>query len=1123
VVQPQVASVLVGRDAELRELLEALDEAGSGRGRVVLIGGEPGIGKSRLADELATRARDRGAQVMWGRAWEDAGAPPYWPWVQALRAWLRATARDDVRRDVGSGVVDVVQILPELRDLFPDLPPPPNSATESARFQLFDSSTTLLRNIAQARPLLVVLDDLHAADTPSIVLLRFLATQLADMSVLVVGTYRDVELTPDHPLTSALADVAREPVARVMRLGGLPAEAVGAYIQSTSDVTPSDHLVAAVARATNGNPLFVGEAVRLLSAEGRLANVGDLTSLHVAVPPGIRAVIARRIGHLGAGTARALQLGSALGPEFSLEVLCRLGEYAPEEAIDLLDEAVAANLLALVAGARGRYRFSHDLVRETLYDETPPGRRARLHGRIAAIIEETPSSPSEARPAELAYHFAIAAFGGGVGPETGDQNLLAGKAVAYAMQAGDLGARSLAYEESSRLYRMALAALDVSEAGDDETRADLLLRVGDVESRAGNFDAARTAFLEAAELARRLGSGVLLARAAIGVGGRFMWARAANDVYLIPLLQDALVMLGGDDRRLRTVLLTRLACAWRSSVERRDDSAALSRQAVELAGELADPAALGDALIGRFWAIWWPENLEARAALVDEIRDVVANLDDERMADVHILTMALLIERGRLAEARLELEAVSHRIRELRQPAHLWLEHANRALLDLIVGNYADAEHWVGLENAPSHRTMPGRDDVASARSHLFELRREQGRVAEAEAPLRAAATEHPWYPFLRAELACLLVECGRDEEARVVFDELARDDFAAIYPDSEWLYGMSLASEACARLGAASAAATLYERLAPYAGSHAVGLAEGSQGAVDRYLGLLASTLGRLDDAISHLSNGQRVNEAMGARPWVAHCQHDLADVLRQRDAPGDRSRAAAHDRAAMATATQLGMTALADRIGGEAVAADATSASAGPIATFRREGEYWSVEFQGDAFRIRDSKGMRHLARLLASPGREIHALELARIESGGAAVTVGAGELSADGFGDAGPALDEEAVAAYRSRLEDIQTELAEAESWNDFERVDRLKAEEQALAHELGAAFGLGGRDRPAASAAERARVSVTRAIRAALSRIGEQSVSLGQHFEATIRTGVFCSYGPDPRAPITWRL
>lgn len=1122
-VQLQPGSFFVGRDRELRELLQALDEAESGRGRLILLGGEPGIGKSRLADELATRARGRGHQVLWGRGWEDAGAPPYWPWVQALRSYLRSTDPNDVRRQMGPGGGDIAQMLPELRDLFADLPAPRDAGSESARFQLFDSTATLLRNAARVRPMLVVLDDLQAADTPSILFLRFLASQLSDMRVLLVGTYRDVELTPEHPLTAAIAEVAREPLTRTLVLAGLEVDAVGQFIRSTANLTPHDHLVAAVWRETTGNPLFVGEAVRLLSAEGRLSEVADLPSLRVAVPAGVRAVIARRIAHLSEATARALGLGAALGPEFSFEVLRRIGDYEVDEALDLVDEAVQAGLLQPVTGVLSRYRFSHDLVRETLYDDLSPGRRVRLHRRIAEVMEEVYASSIDAHLAELAFHSVEAAQGGDSGLPNDEAGLARLKASEYARRAGDEAATSLAYEESARLYRMALDALDLTDAPDEQIRTEILLTLGDAQARAGDLEDARTTFLQAANTARRTGAPNQLARAALGYGGRHPWARAGKDTRLIPLLQDALVVLGGSDERLRVRLLTRLACAWRSSPEGRNDSAMLSKQAVEIARGLTDPATLSYALAGRFWAIFWPENPSERQPIAQEMIAIAEALGDgERMADAHLMLFLSHIELARMPEARGEAEAISRLVDELHQPAQLWLGIAHRAELALMEGNFALAEDMLAVETV---RIASARDDLSAARMHRYLLRREQGRLAEEEAAVRASVDEFPWYPLHRAALACLLIDLGRDAEARAVFEDLAQDEFRALYRDCQWLLGISLASEACARLGDAPMAATLYEQLAPFAGRHAVGNPEGSVGAVDRYLGLLAATFGRLDLAERHLTEAVAFNERMGARPWSAHSQHDLAQVLMRRDAPGDRDRAEELDRSALGTARRLGMV-LAQQIGAGAEESTSPAAPATPLTsgTFRREGEYWTVEFERDTFRVRDAKGMRHLARLLEAPGREVHALELARIESStSVASRVEASSPSAGGLGDAGPLLDPEAKAAYRERLDELREELTEAEAWNDPERVARLRAESDALTHELTAALGLGGQDRRAASAAERARISVTRAIRAALVRIGEQSAALSAHLDATIHTGTFCSYMPDPRAPITWKL
>lgn len=1125
-IEQRPGTVFVGRERELGELIQALDDAASGRGRLILLGGEPGIGKSRLADELASRARNAGHAVLWGRGWEDAGAPPFWPWVQALRSHVRSSDPDEVRSQLGSGAGDLAQMLPELRDLFPDIAPLPAAESESARFQLFDSTTTFLRNAALRRPLLIVVDDLQAADTPSILFLRFLATQLGDMRVLVVGTYRDVALTPDDPLTLAIAELGREPITRIIPLTGLQAVAIGEFIGAASGITPHSQLVSAVWRETKGNPLFVGEAVRLLSAEGRINDIADLSSLRIAVPAGVREVIARRISHLGDASARALAFGAAIGPEFSVEVLRRVAEYEADELLEFLDEAAQAGLLLPVAGGPGRYRFSHDLVRESLYDGLAPGRRARLHRRIAEVLEELYGAWPDAHLAELAFHFFEAAQSGEPAADMDDAPRTAAKATDYARRAGDQASRSLAFEEAARLFRMALAVLDASGA-DETLRTEILLSLGDASARGGDLAGSRATFLEAAGIARRTGMPRHLARAALGYGGRLPWTRPGRDTRLIPLLQDALVLLGGDDERLRVRLLARLACAWRSTPDQREQSATLSKQAVDLAREQDDPATLSYALAASYWATWWPENPEERLQTANEMVVVAEAADDaERLIDAHLMLFMSYMELGRVAEARTKVDDVILLSEELRLIyAQIWLGFSIRAQVALLNADFGLVEEVLASEVAWTSPFTQVRDETSVARMHLFLLRREQGRLAEVESTVRASVEDFPWYPLHRAALACLLLELGRDGEARTVFDDLAAEAFRALYRDNEWLLGVCLASDACALLADVGAAEVLYDQLKPFAGRHAVGHGEGSVGAVDRYLGLLATTIGQLDDAERHFSEAIRVNKQMGARPWVAHSQDDLARLLLQRNQDGDRSRAEALQLDALRTARATGMIALqtriTERIDGSTDQSDhASRAGAG---RFRREGEYWIVAFDGATYQLRDSKGMRYLARLLAHPGQEQHALDLARTEDLGDAAQSPQPGLMTDGLGDAGARLDPEAKAAYRHRLEELRSELEEAEGFNDSERAARARHEIEFLTDELAAAVGLGGRDRRAASSAERARLSVTRAIRSALARIAEQSPELGRHLDATIRTGIFCSYNPDPRVPMVWEV
>jgi tetratricopeptide (TPR) repeat protein len=1122
---PVAATPFVGRERELDLLLGALAETVQRRGCVALVGGEPGIGKSRLADQLATRARDERMRAFSGQAWEGAGAPAYWPWVQVFRTIIRTTDDADLRHQLGAGAADIAQMVVELRETLGDLPEATEVESESARFQLFDSATTFLRRAAKASPLLITIDDLHAADMPSILYLRFVASQVADAPIMVVCTYRVLELAADPALATAVGEIARQPGTLSISLDGLGEPSVRELIEATAGVSPPSNLVNAIVRETGGNPLFLGEAIRLLAAEGRLHEVAAGQALDLPLPAGIRDVIIRRVRHLPAETAELLIHAAALGPEFITEVLRRVTDSSPEEVLDRVGEASRAGLVAPVPGTLGRFRFTHDLIRETLYDELAPGRRVSLHRRIADTLQSLYGTAPEAFLAELAYHYVEASRGGDSEADAA-QGSTAELAVQYARDAGDLALRSLAYEEAARLYRMALAVLELHAPGDPERRIEMLLRLGEAAARAGDLPASRETYLQAAELARRHGAAQALARAVLGYGGRFFWARVGHDPHLIPLLQDALVMLGGTDDRLRVRLLTRLACAWRSDRERQEQRRALSQQAVDMARQLGDAATLGYALVGFYWAGWLPDNADERLAVAHEMLAVAeAAQDAERTIDAHLMLVLALTDLGRMAEARASTDTVIKLARDLRQPAQLWLTWATRASAALMEGKYALAEELMGREMEPGHPTTPVNDDVSAARMHRWLLRREQARGAEEEASVRASAEEFPWYPLHRSALACLLADAGRIDEARAIFDDLAIDEFQALYPDCEWLLGVALASEACAALGDASAAAVLSRQLLPFEGGHAIGHTEGSVGAVDRYLGMLAATLGEDTDAVRHFEAGIAVNEKLGAVPFAAHTQADLAALLRRRDAPGDAERAAALERAALETARRLGMVGLERRLADAGVGDPPSAAGATEPAVFRREGEYWTIAFNGRAFRMRDAKGMRYLARLLARPGDELHALDLARTggDQPARAALPEQLEVRGDGLGDAGPHLDAEAQVAYRDRLRELRAELDAAQDAGDGERAARLKAEIDFIVGELSAAFGLGGRARKEGSAAERARQSVTKAIRDALRRIREEDVALGEHLTRSVRTGLYCSYDPDPAgSPPAWR-
>ena len=341
-----------------------------------------------------------------------------------------------------------------------------------------------------------MLEDLHAADTPSLLLLQFLAGQMGDSRLLVVGTYRDIALTPDHPMATTVRELSREPSTRRINLVGLSEADVARLVAATHGLPLPPRLISALHRETNGNPLFVGEAVRLLAVEGKLSQLSEPFTLRVPVPKGVRDVIGRRLDHLDAACREVLLLASVLGTDFTTEALGRLSGMASDQLLDIIDHVVEAGLLRHVPGALGRLRFSHGLVRETLYDELTSAQRMRLHHQAAEALAGLYAGDEESHLAELAHHFFEAA-------PLGDT----ATAVDYARRAGAEATRALAYEEAARLYRMALAALELDMREDRELHGELLLSLGDALARAGDLLAARETLLRAATNARRIRGG----------------------------------------------------------------------------------------------------------------------------------------------------------------------------------------------------------------------------------------------------------------------------------------------------------------------------------------------------------------------------------------------------------------------------------------------------------------------------------------------------------------------------------------------------------------------------------------------------------------------------------------
>ena len=482
---------LVGREEQLAAILSG---AAAGCGRLVLVAGEPGIGKTRLAEEVARRAAARGVRVAWGRCFEGEGAPAFWPWVQVVRQLLAEVPPAQLGTVLGPSAGELSQLLPELKELVPGLEPPPVVELAAARFRLYQAVTELVRQVAAVRPLLVVLDDLHWADTGSLGLLVFLATELRDARLVVLGTYRDVDLAAGQPLAETLGALAREPVVERIPLGGLGEAEVARLATTIIGSRPGERLVRAVHDRTDGNPFFVTELLRLLQSEGDLHAQDALAAARRQIPVGVRDVLRRRLVRLPEQTNAVLLVAAAAGREFDLDLVEAVTRLDEERALEAIEAAVVAGLLVEDDETVGRYRFAHGLVQETLYEQVSRARRVRLHARLAETLLGLHGPEDPEHVPELARH-AWAAV-----PVMGAE-----AALPYVLAAADHAMARLAYEQAEQQLRRALQLLESLPPSAERTRRELgvLVRLGRLlgELNSPGSPEAAAAFARAAELA----------------------------------------------------------------------------------------------------------------------------------------------------------------------------------------------------------------------------------------------------------------------------------------------------------------------------------------------------------------------------------------------------------------------------------------------------------------------------------------------------------------------------------------------------------------------------------------------------------------------------------------------
>lgn len=888
----------VGRASTVNRVRAALDAALSGQGRILLLVGEAGIGKTRTAELLCDRARMARAEVaaIWGLA---VDAPTYWSWTCILRrlvevdprAW--ASLSRSQRRTLASLLSD---------ESAASGTPMPSSPTETARFALFEAVQSLLVRIAHTRPLLIVLDDLHAADAESIALMEYVGRSLASLPIAIVATAREADVAPAPQQLRALERLLRLGCLERWPLTGLHDEDLKEFVARRLGRDPAPELVAALERQTGGNPLLLSESLRSLEARDLLDASRSRSEWESLLPRGIEHLLRPKLRPLAPAVLETLALASAIGLEIDRKLLSDCSTERPGHRLEL-DALLAAGLLSAGAGP-GRLRFTHELVREAIYEELVPAGTVRraLHARIFAALETSGESGAAAvgDPLGEAARHACEAVPL-VEPE---------RAAGLARAAAEQAARLHDYEGAAARYVRALAVLPPPTAASRALHAALRLGLADAQARSLGLERARPTFLAAADAARASGQAELLARAALGLAQRPN-STGQEDPEVSALLEESLRTLPERAEALRIRVSSRLAAELRYSERAR--SVALADEALAAARRLADPVVLAETLEDCTFLRWSPSDPAAWISLNAEVAKFARMANDLDLAiSGHKGCVSGSLERGDFARVEREVRACERIAREVPTPYARWWCAVLQASRALIEGELEIAEGLV-VESLRIAERVDSPEVAIELQAQIVYLRTEQARSAEIESAAREQVRRFPKQPTWRAAFARILVAGGQLAEARAVIAPLVAQRFEAIPIDRGWLGTHALAAEVVAAVGDAEAAEQLAAHLAPFAGRSIVIGSALYYGPVEYFLGLLAATRAQYDEAVAHFEVAHAEARRAGARVLFARNRLAWARVLLDRNGKGDRARAASWVRDVLEQADARGFHAVA------------------------------------------------------------------------------------------------------------------------------------------------------------------------------------------------------------------
>jgi len=874
----------VGREAERAELRRLLDQSIRGQGTLVMIGGEPGVGKTRLAEELLLEARQRGVLAWTGHCYEMEGASPYIPFVEILETVARVVPATALRDALGDAAPEVAKLMPELRRLFPDIPPPLELPPEQERRYLFNCFLEYLQRAAQIQPLLLILEDLHWGDDSTLLLLQHITQRLHEMPILILGTYRDVELDVARPLAAALRELTRQRLAHHLALKRLPEAGVAAMLEALSGQEPPAPLVQAVYGETEGNPFFIEEVFQHLAEEGKLFDAqgrwrSGLRIVELEVPRSVRLVIGQRLERVCEDCRRILTAAAVVGRGFSFELLEALGDVSADALLDAIDEAERAHLITSTAdGPEARFTFAHELIRQTLVSGLSLPRRQRRHLRVAEAMERLYARALAEHATDLAHHFYQA--GAAADPE---------KTVRYLTVAGDQAREAAAFEDALRHYD---DALSLQPADDQRGRADLLYKRGLALRSLGRWDEALADWRQALAAYEELGNAEDVGHVSVALALQLGYSQEMAES--LEIGRRGLAALGERVSADRCRLLAQTGMTLSVSGDY-NAGAPLLDEALTIAETLGDRRLLGQVLgyktTHHAWNLQVLDAVDAGLRAADILREVG---DLGSLANTSWSTQFALLYLGRLTEAAeigRELEPLATRLGNL--AALIAVRRGIAFEQFMVTGDIDRSEEYAKADVELCRRT--GGAAIANAYSWLGLVHFWRGEWEQALARFQEAANlESPWY-VAGADWAGLFLGkayVGDRDSALAVLEQsrekLPRPGRANVMGAWQMLFAVV---EGLAVLGEREKAAKLYPLVLEAADTGAVVL--WYRPLLHAVAGMAAAAGEHWEKAEEHYQTALRqahelpfVIEQPEVRRWYAR-------MLIDRDGPGDREKA--------------------------------------------------------------------------------------------------------------------------------------------------------------------------------------------------------------------------------------